>query len=186
MAKIGFLCGSLREGSINQKLQGALMHRYAQAGFDVDAVDLGEYPLPIYHGDAGSPEALQPLIDRLNTFDGVVVVTPEYNGGLPALLKNSIDWITTVSTEPFKGAVWGVAACTPGPLSGVVCMRELALLLMRIGGQTCPTFIGVGNAGAAFDADGLLHEGIGADLANRQVEEMGRAIDARGAARQAA
>lgn len=179
MHTIGFICGSLRTGSINKRLEGALAHVYGEAGFRTEIIDLGDYPLPIYHGDLDTPPEVQALIERMNACDGIVIVTPEYNGGLPALLKNTIDWITTVSTDPFKNAVYGVAACTPGPLSGVVCLRTLALLLMRIGGQTCPTFIGVGNASAAFDAEGLLHEGIGAKLAAQQTMDMRRAIEAR-------
>ena len=177
--RIGFICGSLREGSINKQLETALQHLYADAGFATETIDLGDYPLPIYHGDLPEPDTLQPLIDRMNACDGIVIVTPEYNGGLPALLKNTIDYITTVSTEPFKGAVFGIAACTPGPLSGVVCLRTLALLLMRIGGQVCPTFIGVGNASKAFDAERLLEDGLAHKLAVQQVEDMRRAIAAR-------
>ena len=177
--RIGFICGSLREGSINRQLELALKHLYADAGFQTETIDLADYPLPIYHGDAPEPDTLKPLIARMNACDGIVIVTPEYNGGLPALLKNTIDYITTVSTDPFKGAVYGIAACTPGPLSGVVCLRTLALLLMRIGGQVCPTFIGVGNAGSAFDAERLLEDGLGHKLGLQQVEDMRRAIAAR-------
>ena len=177
--RIGFICGSLREDSINRQLELALRHLYDDAGFETELIDLADYPLPIYHGDLEEPETLKPLIARMNACDGIVVVTPEYNGGLPALLKNTIDYVTTVSTDPFKGAVWGIASCTPGPLSGVVCLRTLALLLMRIGGQVCPTFIGVGNASKAFDAERLLADGLPHKLAVAQIEDMRRAIAAR-------
>lgn len=179
MARIGFICGSLRSGSINRQLETALAHIYADAGCETEIIDLADYPLPIFNGDAPRPDTLQPLADRIATCEGIVVVTPEYNGGLPALLKNSIDYLSTLGDQTFKGRAWGVAACTPGPLSGVVCLRTLTLLLMRIGGQVVPTMIGVGNASKAFDAERLLHDGLPHKLALQQVEEMRRAINAR-------
>jgi len=175
MPKIGFICGSLRSDSINKQLRDALIAHYSAAGFETEVIDLTDYPLPIYCGDLDVPETLQPLIDHMLDCDGIVIVTPEYNGEIPALVKNTIDWITTVTTEPFRKAVFGIAACTPGPLSGIVCLRALALLLMRIGGRVCPTFIGVGNAANAFDK-GQLAEGLPAQLTDKQVDEMKAAL----------
>ena len=169
---IGFICGSLREGSINRQLENALAAHYREAGFETASLDLGTYDLPIYHGDIEEPEGLARLREDMLACDGIVVVTPEYNGGLPALLKNAIDWVSTKGKEPFEQAVFGVAACTPGPLSGVVCLRTLALLLMRLGGDVCPTFIGVGNASAAFNAEGRLATSFAGSLADAQVADM--------------
>lgn len=175
MAKIGFICGSLRKGSINKQLRDALISHYSASGFETEIIDLADYPMPIYCGDLDTPDTLQPLIDQMLSCDGIVIVTPEYNGEIPALVKNTIDWITTVSTEPFRQAVFGISACTPGPLSGIVCLRALALLLMRIGGRVCPTFIGVGNASKAFDR-GRLAEGLPAQLTDKQIDEMKAAL----------
>jgi len=174
MATIGFICGSLRTGSINKQLEGALIHEYAAAGFDTTVIDLSDYPLPIYHGDLDQPDTLQPLMDAMLACDGIVIVTPEYNGGLPALLKNTIDWISTVSTDPISKPAYGVAACTPGALSGVVCLRDLALLLARLGAHVCPAFVGIGNAKASFDAHGRIHSDIGQKLTTAQVSQMKR------------
>ena len=173
---IGFICGSLRDGSINRQLTGALSQHYEDAGFDCRMIDLHDYPLPIYNGDLDQPGTLRPLMDAMNDCDGIVIVTPEYNGGLPALVKNTIDWITTVDTEPFTSNVFGVAACTPGPLSGVVCMRTMALLLMRIGGRVCPTFVGIGNASSSFDAEGRISHDLGKDLTDKQIADMKRLL----------
>ena len=178
MPTIGFICGSLREGSINRKLQTALRHVYDDAGFATEIIDLADYPLPIFHGDAPEPDTLAPLIARVRACDGVVVVTPEYNGGLPALLKNVIDYMSTKGGDTFRGRAWAVAACTPGPLSGVVCLRALTLLLMRLGGRAVPTMVGVGNASDAFDAERLLADGLPHKLATAQAAEMASAVKA--------
>ena len=173
---IGFICGSLREGSINRKLEHALSHHYRDAGFRTRSLGLGDYDLPIYHGDLDEPEGLQRLCDDMLACDGIVVVTPEYNGGLPPVLKNAIDWVSTKGKAPFQEAAWGVAACTPGPLSGVVCMRGLALLLMRLGGRVCSSFVGVGGASEAFNAEGRLATSFAGSLASAQVAEMSELI----------
>ena len=172
MSTIGFICGSLRTGSINAKLRDALIHHYREAGFETEIIDLADYPLPIYCGDLDQPDTLAPLMDRMLACDGIVCVTPEYNGGLPALMKNTIDWISTVSTDPISKPAYGVAACTPGPLSGVVCLRDFALLLMRLGARVCPSFVGIGNAGQSFDAEGRISSDIGRKLTNAQIAQM--------------
>lgn len=177
-SRIGFICGSLRDGSINRRLQAALRAVYDEAGFETEMIDLADYPLPIFDADAEVPEALDALVERVRACDGVVVVTPEYNGGLPALLKNAIDYMSTKGGDTFRGRVWAVAACTPGPLSGVVVLRSLVLLLMRIGGRCAPTMVGVGNAAQAFEGDRLPEDGLGHKLATAQADEMKRALAA--------
>ncbi|MEM7727996.1 MAG: NADPH-dependent FMN reductase [Pseudomonadota bacterium] len=169
---IAFVCGSLRTGSINLKLEAALMDRVARHGGKAEAVSLGDYDMPIYHGDLDTPETVPALIDRLAGFDAVVMVTPEYNGSLPPLLKNAVDWTSTVSTRWIKSQTFGIASCTPGPMSGIMCLRELAFLLRRLGGDVVPTQVGVGNASKAFDADGALVAQPGADLADAMLASV--------------
>jgi NAD(P)H-dependent FMN reductase len=169
---IAFVCGSLRSGSINQRLQDALMARVEKHGGRAVEVSLGDYEMPIYHGDMETPASVKAIIDALGSHDGIVMVTPEYNGLLPALLKNMIDWTSTVSTDWIKGNTFGIASCTPGPMSGIMCLRELAFLLRRLGGDVVPTQVGVGMAGQAFDADGALIGQPGSDLADAMLASV--------------
>ena len=112
---VAFLCASLREGSINQQLEGALMAMAGDLGLAPDKVDLNDYEMPLFHGDLKPPASVDALIERLGGYDAVVVVTPEYNGSLPPLLKNVIDWSSTFDLAHIRGPVWGIASCTPGP-----------------------------------------------------------------------
>jgi len=66
--------------------------------------------MPLFHGDLKTPGTVKKLTTRLKGFDGIVVISPEYNGCLPPLLKNTIDWTSTVSTDYVKSAVWGLAS----------------------------------------------------------------------------
>lgn len=154
--KIAFICASLREGSINKQLEKALIKRFKEAGAKTSSIDLAKYEMPIYHGDLKVPPTVKKLINRLKAFDGIVVVSPEYNGCLPALLKNTIDWTSTVSTDYIKTAVWGLASATPGPMSGIMCMRQMQFIFTRLGGDVLPQQVGCGHAAKAFDKKGHL------------------------------
>ena len=128
--KIGFLCGSLREGSINKQLSKALQKKAKAMGAKTGEINLGTYDLPIYHGDLKTPAGVRKLISRMKSFDGIIIVSPEYNGGLPPVLKNAIDWTSTVEMGHISGKVFGIASCTPGPMSGIMVMRQMQFMLI--------------------------------------------------------
>ncbi len=169
---IGFLCGSLRTGSINKQLEKALIKRFKRAGFKTTSINLGRYDLPLYHGDLSMPAGVKALARKLKSCDGVIVVSPEYNGGLTPLLKNAFDWVSTLSTEPFKAPYWGIAACSPGAMSGIMAMRQTNYILTRLGAHVSPIQVGVGNAEDAFDASDELITDPAATLAEALIENM--------------
>ena len=154
--KIGFLCGSLRENSINKKLEAALVKRFKLAGAKTSIIDLARYELPIFHGDKSPPAAAKKLITKMKNFDGIVITSPEYNGGLPPVLKNAIDWTSTIETGHIKGPVYGITSCSPGPMSGIMGMRQIQYILTRLGAEVIPTQVGCGHASTAFDKKGNL------------------------------
>ncbi len=170
--RIGFLCGSLRTGSINQQLSKALQKKVKQAGGKTGEINLGTYDLPLYHGDLKTPPEVRKLITRMKSFDGIIVVSPEYNGGLPPVLKNAIDWTSTVETGHIAGKVYGIAACTPGPMSGIMVMRQVQFILMRLGADLVPAQAGCGGAGKAFDAKGHLIAEPASSLADKMIGQM--------------
>jgi len=169
---IGFLCGSLRKASINKRLEAALIKQFERAGTRTSSIDLATYDLPIYHGDLDPPVGVKKLGETIRSCDGVVIISPEYNGSLPPLLKNAIDWTSTLGTEPFKSAYWGISSCSPGPMSGIMCMRQINYILMRVGGHVSPVQVGVGNASQAFDHAGELVSEPAASLAKNLITDM--------------
>ena len=126
-------------------------------------IDLKKYDMPIYNGDYelehGIPKTTKNLVRRLKSCDGVFIATPEYNGCLPALLKNTIDWTTRVEMGQFTGPVYGIGAATPGGLSGIMALRQLHFILTRLGADIVSSGIGVGFAGKAFDNKGRFGRG---------------------------
>src|SRR6201995_384804 len=98
--KILVIPGSLRTGSLNAKLATGLAHELAQPGGERSRISVGDFPLPIYDGDlqakSGVPQHAINLKRMIGAHHGVLIVTPEYNSSVPALVKNTIDWISRV------------------------------------------------------------------------------------------
>lgn len=174
--RIGLISGSTREGSINKQLVRAVSHVFKDMSAKPVKISLKDYPMPIYDGDweaaNGIPPTVKKLIRRIKNCDGVFISTPEYNGGLPALLKNTIDWTTRVELGHFKGPVYGIGATTPGAMSGIMAMRELHFILNRLGAQVVPAQVGTGFAAKAFNSKGRLVEGFSHNQAQLMASQM--------------
>lgn len=90
--RIIFLCGSLRKESYNRKLLRTIQNE-APSHWENEEIGLND--IPFYNADVeaeGEPTAVKRLKDAIKEADGVIIVTPEYNNGMPAILKNAIDW----------------------------------------------------------------------------------------------
>lgn len=170
--KIGFICGSTRTGSINQKLKKALMKLAKAKGARTTDINLDTFELPLFHGDLKQPAGVKKLISKMKGCDAIIVVTPEYNGGLPPVLKNAIDWVSTAGKDQFTHPVFGIASCTPGPMSGIMCMRQLNYILMRVGAEVVPVQTGTGGGEAAFDTQGNLTAQPSAMLADKMLDQL--------------
>jgi len=96
---IGIVLGSTREGRFGEK-PANWIHEIASQRTDlsVESIDLRDHPLPFFAepmSPAWAPvknEAAQRWADKLTTLDGLIVVTPEYNHGPSAVLKNALDY----------------------------------------------------------------------------------------------
>ncbi|MEE9272392.1 MAG: NAD(P)H-dependent oxidoreductase [Robiginitomaculum sp.] len=174
--KIGLISGSTRKASINQKMTKAIAHVFKDLGAKPVIIDLGKYDMPIYNGDYedehGVPKATKNLVQRIKFCDGIFIATPEYNGCLPALLKNAIDWTTRTGLSQFTEPVYGIGACVPGGLSGIMALRQLNFILARLGAVVVPTQVGLPFAGQIFDEQGQLNEGRARDFSYKMAEQM--------------
>src|SRR5271167_859566 len=137
--KILVIPGSLRTGSLNARLAAAAAYQFTQAGADVTRISLGDFPLPIYDGDlqakSGVPKHAINLKRLMATHHGVLVVTPEYNSSIPALLKNAIDWVSRVQDpqesrgQVFRERAFAIAAASENRLGGARALMALRLIL---------------------------------------------------------
>src|SRR3981081_1061545 len=119
--KVLVLLGSLRAASINRQLADLAVET-APAGVSLQLFDrLGE--LPFYNEDIdgdGGAESVQALRRAAAEADAALVITPEYNGSIPGVLKNAIDWLS----RPFgdgalKGKPMAVVGTSLGQYGGV-------------------------------------------------------------------
>jgi chromate reductase len=109
------LAGSLRAGSYNRGLLRAAAE-LAPAGTVFEEHDLRG--LPFYDGDleaAGDPVSVIELKDAIRHADALVIATPEYNRGLPGVLKNAIDWASRPAlASPLAGKPVAIMGATTG------------------------------------------------------------------------
>jgi NAD(P)H-dependent FMN reductase len=118
--RVAVLVGSLRADSVNRKL-AEILRDQAPAGVTLDLVDgLGQ--LPFYNEDidgADVPAAVQAVRDVVGRADRVLAVTPEYNGTMPAVLNNTLDWLSRpYGASALTGMPFGVVGTTPTPYGG--------------------------------------------------------------------
>lgn len=164
--RIVTFAGSIRTGSYSASLAALAAKELALMPAEPVLLSLGDYPMPIYDADfeasEGVPENARKLRDQLASADGVFIVTPEYNAGLPSLLKNSLDWASRVkSTEgdAFKGPVYAVGSTSPGALGGYrAAMMLRQTLALGLGALVLAEQAMVPGAGQAFDEDGHLKD----------------------------
>ncbi|GAA3551245.1 NADPH-dependent FMN reductase [Nocardioides daeguensis] len=118
--RVAVLVGSLRAGSVNRKL-AEILRDEAPAGVTLDIVE-GLDQVPFYNEDldgADAPAAAAALRERVASADRVLAVTPEYNGTMPAVLNNAIDWISRpYGAGAVVGKPFGVIGATPTPYGG--------------------------------------------------------------------
>src|SRR5205814_8833807 len=109
------IAGSLRTGSYNRALLRAAQE-LAPAGLELLTFDLA--PIPLYDGDVeaqGDPEPVGALKTAIRDADALLIVTPEYNYGVPGVLKNAIDWASRPPGQsPLNGKPAALMGATPG------------------------------------------------------------------------
>jgi NAD(P)H-dependent FMN reductase len=159
--KILVIPGSLRTGSHNARLAAAAAHELAQAGAEVTRISLGDFPLPIYDGDlqakSGAPKHAVNLKRMIGAHHGVLIVTPEYNSSVPALVKNTIDWVTRVQDahetrgQVFRDRAFAIAAASANRLGGTRALAALRLILVACHATVIPSQLALSFAGEAYD-----------------------------------
>ena len=114
------LVGSLREGSLNRRLAETIRDRAPQ-GVVVEVAD-GLDGLPFYNEDLDGPEVPPTAValrEQVAAADRLLVVTPEYNGTMPAVVNNAIDWLSRpYGAGAIVGKPLGVVGATPTPYGG--------------------------------------------------------------------
>ena len=166
--KLLIFAGSTRQKSFNRRLANAAAAMAKASGAEVTHIELGDFDIPMYNADLeadGTPPDVIRLKEIMADHPAWIICTPEYNASYPALLKNTLDWVSSpVKGNPdwadgFKssrGKVVGVLSASPGGLGGLRSQSHLAPLLINLHCWLAPMNFALGYAGDAFAEDGSL------------------------------
>jgi NAD(P)H-dependent FMN reductase len=171
MARILAFAGSARRDSLNKRLARVAADAARKAGAEVTFVDLDDYPMPVYHGDleeqSGMPENGLRLRELFLAHDALIIASPENNGSVSSLLKNTIDWLSrgigdgkgrNSGLAPYAGKTALLLAASPGSAGGARGLPHLRHILARLGVVVLGTQVELPRAHEAFDDTGALKD----------------------------
>jgi chromate reductase, NAD(P)H dehydrogenase (quinone) len=130
------MVGSLRKASFNAAIARALPE-LAPAGVAIDFLpSIGRFPL--YNQDVqldSFPPIVTDTVDAIRKAGGVIIVTPEYNHSYPGVLKNAIDWISRVPSQPFAGKPVAIQSSSPSLFGGLRAQLHLRHVFVYLDGR---------------------------------------------------
>lgn len=148
-------------GSVRSKRQGIKYARFVQAqlvarGHDVSLIDPLSYPLPLLdkmfkeYPEGTAPTPLPELAAIIRAADGFVIVSGEYNNGIPPALKNLLDHFL----EEWFWRPSAIACYSAGPYGGVRAAMQLRATLAELGMPSIPSIQPMPKVQDQFDDDG--------------------------------
>jgi len=169
------ISGSLRYGSFNTGLARAAAE-LAPDGVDVELYE-GLGALPPFDADADgddAPIAVRNLRERMASADAVLFVTPEYNGSVPGVLKNAVDWASRPRGDAaLAGKTVAVAGATTGQYGALWAQQDLRRVLGIAGARVMEGDLPVARAAqGVFDESGRLVDAGVADRLRRHLESL--------------
>lgn len=156
MPHIAIISSSVRTGRVSHRI--ALFfknyideHQLATS----EILDLKEYNFPVFderlsHQTYPVPEALD-FEQKIKNADGVLIVTPEYNGGYPASLKNAIDLLY----EEWRRKPIAISTVSNGVFGGSQVITSLVFTLFKIRAWVVPAMCPMPKAQELFDETGI-------------------------------
>jgi NAD(P)H-dependent FMN reductase len=169
-AHILVILGSTREGRFGETVARWLMRQLDQwPEADFELVDLRDYPLPLYETPptAEQQATAQRWAEKIDAADGYILVTPEYNHGYPAVLKNALDhayreW----NRKPVGFVSYG------GHAAGYRAVEQLRQVAVELQMVPIREQVGIQAPWNAFDADGNLTRESTGEAVHRMVDDL--------------
>lgn len=148
------LTNSLRPASVNRKVMG-LVEELLPSHININWATPSL--LPFYDPDLekkGVPEPVELFFKQFINSDGVIISCPEYNHSIPAVLKNSIDWLSRSPNKPLDGMPIMILSATTGLLGGARMQYDLRRVLDAVGAFTLQKpEVFIGSADSKFDSN---------------------------------
>lgn len=143
--KLAIIVGSNRRESINRKLALALA-KLGEGAFDATFVQIDDLPMFNQDLEPNRPESTLRLKREIEAADAILIVTPEHNRSIPAVLKNAIDWASRpYGKNSWAGKTVAVTGTSGGAIGTAVSQNGLRMILTNlagvvVGGQVFVTF----------------------------------------------
>ena len=151
---------SLRAESLNRRLALLAAQAIEADGGVVDFRPMTDFDCPSYNADVqhadGFPAGADSLRDCIATNDAFVVSSPEYNASMPGMLKNSIDWVSRFSPQPFNEKHGLLLSASPSMSGGNRGLWALRTPFEHLGARLYPDMFSLAQAHLAFDDDGRI------------------------------
>ena len=158
---------SLRADSYNGRLARLAATTIEANGGAVDFTSMSDFDTPSYNadvqGEEGFPSGADMLRGCIQTNDAFVISSPEYNASMPGVLKNSIDWVSRFSPQPFNEKHGLLLSASPSMAGGNRGLWALRVPFEHLGARVYPDMFSLARAHQAFDAEGRI--------ANAQLQE---------------
>jgi chromate reductase len=169
------IAGSLRAGSLNRSLLRAAVE-LAPEGMTIEVFDLLQVPL--YNGDVeadGDPPGVAALKQAIGASDGVLFATPEYNHGVPGVMKNALDWASRPPREaPLRAKPVGLIGASPGQTGTARGQSQLRQAFEFTNSYCMPQpELLVFKAHEKFDAEGWLSDAATGEYLQRYLVAFG-------------
>ena len=158
---------SLRSGSLNHSMAELACRLIEAHGGTADLAAMADLDCPSYDQDAeageGFPAGAEECRRRIEANDAFVIAAPEYNGSMPGLLKNTIDWVSRYRPQPFNGRHAMLVSASPSTAGGNRGLWSLRVPLEHLGARVYPDMFSLASAHKAFDGD--------SGIANQQLND---------------
>jgi NAD(P)H-dependent FMN reductase len=162
MSHIAIISSSVRTGRNSHRVR-LFFRNYLESNniATAEIIDLNEYNFPVFDERLSKlkdplPEVIE-YAERVKNADGIIIVTPEYNGGYPASLKNAIDLLYN---EWYRKPI-AISTCSDGIFGGTQVITSLQFSLWKIRAWTVPAMFPVVKVQDSFDEKGVpADEGI--------------------------
>ena len=171
---IPIVLGSIRIGRKSRSIALFIHSRMAaDPRLKADLLDLGEYNFPIMEQRLSemkvAPPGLQEFSDKLERADGLLIVSPEYKGGVPGVLKNALDYLKPgiLRRKPV-----GICTVSAGGFGGLNCLTQLRLTILALGGVPIPDALPISRVEDFFDENGQPRDGKWPTQLNRFIDEL--------------
>lgn len=172
--KIAVLLGSVRRDRLGSRASKLVIRELERRGHEVHLVDPIDLQLPLLdrmykeHPQGEAPEPLERLAELYRSADGFLIVSGEYNHGIPPALKNLLDHFL----EEYFWRPSGIVCYSAGGFGGVRAAMQLRMTLAELGMSSVPSLLPIPRIEQSIDEAGIARERLVDRSAGRFLDEF--------------